>query len=351
MADDSRICSTCVFARPSDISKHGIERTQYEEGGSDTAYGIEFVGAFLASLFVTFFLLPWLIPRLKQKGIVGRDLNKPDKPEIAEMGGIAVVVGFLAGVSAIIALDGITDEDLLIASLSAIMGAAFVGMIDDLFDLPQGFKALLPFVIALPFATAVSQEVVIPHVAIINLGPWMVLAAAFAMTCAANAANMLEGFNGLGTGLGIVMSFTLLVLSIIHDRLDGIYVLVPLIGALVAFLWFNKHPAEVFPGDTMTLFMGATLAAAGLLSSLHVQTAVIFLPMIIEFALKVRGRFSAENYAQRSANGLLIYQGKIESLTHVFMRYFKVSEQTLVYWIWTIEVAICAIVIAVDLSL
>jgi UDP-N-acetylglucosamine--dolichyl-phosphate N-acetylglucosaminephosphotransferase len=300
---------------------------------------------------MTFILIPWLIPRLKERGIVGVDLNKPSKPKIAEMGGIAVVVGFFAGVSVLVALDGITDVDLLNVSLSAALGAAFVGMMDDLFDLRQRHKAFLPFVIALPFAVAADPHVVIPFVADIDLGPWMMLVAAFAVTCAANAANMLEGFNGLGTGLGITMSLTLVILSMVHNRMDGVYLLVPLLGALIAFLWFNKYPAKVFPGDTMMLFMGATIAIAGILSNLQVQTAFIFIPMILEFFLKLRGKFKAENYCSESGNGYLEYHGRIESLTHVFMKHLKVTEKELVALIWGIEVAMCALVISVDLLL
>ena len=300
---------------------------------------------------MTFLVLPWLIPRLKAKGIVGKDLNKPDTPEIAEMGGIAVVVGFFAGVGVLVSLDHISNIDLLNVSLSAALGAAFVGMMDDLFDLRQRHKAFLPFVISLPFASATDPHIVIPHVMEINFGPWMVLVAAFAVTCAANAANMLEGFNGLGTGLGIIMSLTLVILCVIHDRMDGVYLLVPLLGALTAFLYFNKYPARVFPGDTMMLFMGATIAVAGILSNIQVQTAFIFLPMIIEFFLKLRGHFKAENYCSEAGNGYLEYHGRIESLTHVFMKHLKVNEQELVALIWGIEIAVCALVISVDLVL
>jgi len=300
---------------------------------------------------MTFVIIPWLIPRLKARGVVGIDHNKPSKPEIAEMGGIAVVVGFFAGVSVLVALNGIQNVDLLNVSLSAVLGAAFVGMMDDLFDLRQRHKAFLPFVIALPFAAAADPHVVIPHVVQINFGPWMLLVGAFAITCAANAANMLEGFNGLGTGLGIIMALTLVILSIIHNRLDGVYLLVPLLGALIAFLYFNKSPASIFPGDTMTLFMGAAIAVAGMLSNLQVQTTFLFIPMIVEFFLKLRGHFEAENYCSESANGFLEYHGRIESLTHVFMKHLKVTEKELVALIWGIEVAMCAIVISVDLML
>jgi len=320
-------------------------------GGLIASNGIEFAAGFFVAMGVTFVVIPWLIPRLKDRGVVGKDLNKPSKPDIAEMGGIAVVVGFFTGVSVLVALNGITNIDLLNVSLSAALGAAFVGMMDDLFDLRQRHKSLLPFVIALPFAAAVDQHMVIPHVIEINFGPWMLLIAAFAVTCAANAANMLEGFNGLGTGMGIIMSLALIVLGVIHNRMDGVYILVPLLGSLIAFLWFNKCPAQVFPGDTMMLFMGATLAISGILSNLQVQTVFIFIPMIIEFFLKMRGQFKAENYCSEAGSGYLEYHGKIESLTHVFMKHLKVNEQELVALIWGIEIAMCAIVISVDLLL
>lgn len=318
-------------------------------GGLIASNGIEFAAGFFVALGMTFVVIPWLIPRLKARGVVGKDLNKPSKPDIAEMGGVAVVVGFFAGVSVLVALNGITNLDLLNVSLSAALGAAFVGMMDDLFDLRQRHKSFLPFVIALPFAAAVDQHVVIPHFIEISFGPWMLLVAAFAVTCAANAANMLEGFNGLGTGLGIIMSITLIILSIMHDRMDGVYLLVPLMGSLIAFLWFNKYPAQIFPGDTMMLFTGATLAVAGILSNLQVQTAFIFIPMIVEFFLKLRGHFKAENYCSEAGNGFLEYHGRIESLTHVFMKHLRVNERELVALIWGIEIAMCTIVISVDL--
>jgi hypothetical protein len=61
-----------------------------------TANSIEFIAGFFVAMAMTFVIIPWLIPRLKARGVVGIDLNKPSKPEVAEMGGIAVVVGFFA---------------------------------------------------------------------------------------------------------------------------------------------------------------------------------------------------------------------------------------------------------------
>ncbi len=304
---------------------------------------------FVAAFATTFFVIPWLIPRLKSRGMVGRDLNKPGTPEVAEMGGLAVVVGFFIGASLTLAIDGISRADLLNASFVAILGAAFVGMIDDIFNLRQNQKAFLPFVLALPLGATIGESIYVPFIGEWNFGPWMIIVAAIAVTCAANAANMLEGFNGLGTGLGIIMASTVTILCFVHKRYDALYVLIPLLGTLVAFLWFNKYPAKIFPGDTMMLFMGAAIAAAGLLSNLQVQTAFIFIPMIVEFALKTRGHFKAQNYCSKTRNGYLEYHGRIESMTHLFMRRYSLTERTLVELIWIIEGIICAVVIGVDL--
>jgi UDP-N-acetylglucosamine--dolichyl-phosphate N-acetylglucosaminephosphotransferase len=317
--------------------------------GSPLAEALSFIASFAVAVAMTFVVVPWLIPKLKARGVVGKDVNKPGQPEIAEMGGIAVVIGFFAGVGVGLAIDGATNEDLLNVSLSAALGAAFVGLIDDLFEIRQSQKAFFPFLLALPLGVTLNPVIYIPFIGEVDFSVWMIVIAPFAITCAANAANMLEGFNGLGTGLGIVMSCTLVSLALVHDRLDGLYLLVPLLGALVAFLWFNKYPSKIFPGDTLTLFSGATIAAAGMLSQLYIQTFFIFIPMMVEFFLKSRSNFQAENYSSNASNRHLEYHGKIESLTHIIMKHARVTERGLVFFIWGTEIMVCAIVIAFDL--
>ena len=307
------------------------------------------IGGLIVGTVTTFVIIPWLIPKLLEKGIAGIDWNKPSKPKIAEMGGIAVVIGFFAGISTVMMIDGIENTDLLYVSLSAILGAAFLGILDDMFELRQRQKAFFPFLLALPLGAVLDPEVYIPFIGLVDFGPFMLIAAPFAVSCAANAGNMLEGFNGLGVGLGIIMASTLVILSFHHDRLDGVCILAPLIGCLIAFLWFNKYPARIFPGDTLMLFMGAALAVAGMLSSLYIQTTVIFFPMIIEFFLKLRGHFKGENYSTHSSNGRLGYSGRIESLTHILMRRTFMREPVIVALLWCIEALLCAIVITVDL--
>jgi UDP-N-acetylglucosamine--dolichyl-phosphate N-acetylglucosaminephosphotransferase len=309
---------------------------------------LELSAGFVVAAGMTFVIVPWLIPKLIAKGMVGVDLNKPEKPNVAEMGGIAVVIGFFSGVSVLIALNGVTNIELLYISLTAAMSAAFVGIMDDIFDLRHRQKAFFPFLLAIPLGATLDSTLNLPLFGEVEVGFLMILAAPFAVTCAANAGNMLEGFNGLGTSLGIIMASTLAILAVYHEQTDGLFVLIPLIGGLTAFLWFNKYPARIFPGDTLMLFMGATIAIGGMLSSLYIQTTIIFIPMIVEFFLKLRGGFKAENYCSNAANGYLEYKGSIESITHVFMKHFRLTERRLVSVISAMEGCLCLVVIVID---
>lgn len=309
-----------------------------------------FIIAFIVSFVVTFISVKWLIVKLKDAGITGIDMNKPEKPEIPEMGGISVIIGTTIGIYLLLALYDIFEvgkplTHFLMASLITILGIGFIGIIDDLVDMRQSTKAVLPFLIAMPLGHYVSQIVTFPVIGGVDFGIAIYLIAPLAVTCAANSANMLEGFNGLGTGLGIIITVSLIILSIINDVRNGLYLFVPLLGALSAFLYFNKYPARIFPGDSLTLFMGGTIACGAFVSNLRFETLVLLSPMIVEFFLKVRGRFKGECFAKASENGILIHEGKIESLTHFVMDKFKVNEKKLVYIFWGFESLLAIIVI------
>ncbi len=274
------------------------------------------------------------------------------------MGGLAVVIGFVAGVSTFLIISNVLAEndsaleeleDLaapVLAVVLAVVGAALTGIMDDLFGLRQRIKAVIPFLFAIPVGVFTADKTTMTFVfTSIDFGILMILIAPFGVTCAANAGNMLEGFNGLGTGLGIIISVTLIIIAFLNGADDTLILLFPLLGALVAFLWFNRYPAKIFPGDTLTLFMGATLASAAILGDMKTIGAVLFIPMIIEFFLKLRGHFTGENYGVPDEEGFLSYEGKTESLTHIIMKRKKVKEWRLVMILWGMEAILCVIIL------
>ncbi|TET91171.1 MAG: hypothetical protein E3J35_04145 [Methanomassiliicoccales archaeon] len=319
-----------------------------------------FVIAALASSVTTFLTVPWLIRNLKNTSAVGRDLNKKDRPLIPEMGGLAVVIGFYVGVNVLtivvyVLVNGgngnffsswqrVISSPIFVLSLLAVLGAAVTGIMDDLFNLRQRVKAVLPFLFALPLGSAMVSMGNTTLLGM-DLGVLMLIIAPFGITAAANATNMLEGFNGLGTGLGIITTTTMIIISFTVGATEGLFLLFPLLGALIAFLWFNRYPARIFPGDSMTLFVGATIACAAIISNLKTLGAILLIPMIVEFFLKARGHFTGENYGKIQEDGTLSYKGRTESLAHLIMRRMRVNEKKLVYIFWGVEILICVLVI------
>ncbi len=305
-----------------------------------------FIVAAVASFITTFLVVPWLIKNLKNTIAVGRDHNKAGAPKIPEMGGLAVVIGFYVGVNVLTVWgeNGLSSS-IFYLSLLAVLGAAVTGIMDDLFSLRQRVKALLPFIFAIPLGSLMVEtgDTVLLTV---DFGILMLFIAPFGITSAANATNMLEGFNGLGAGMGIIITSAMIALSVALGRIEGLFLLLPLLGALVAFLWFNRYPAKIFPGDSMTLFVGATVACAAIIANLKTFGAVLFIPMIVEFFLKARGHFKGENYGTIEDDGNLSYDGRTESLAHVIMKRRRVNERQLVYILWGIEIVVSVIVVA-----
>lgn len=310
--------------------------------------------ALIVSFFTTMVTVPWLIKKLAEQGLVGIDQNKFNKPKIPEMGGLAVVIGFVAGVSTFLVIGNVLREEEtselaapVLAVVLAVVGAALTGIMDDLFGIRQRIKAVIPFLFAIPVGVFSADKTTMSFIIVAqDFGVFMVLIAPFGVTCAANAANMLEGFNGLGTGLGIIMTVTLIIISVLFGTDESLLLLFPLLGALIAFLYFNRFPAKIFPGDTLTLFMGATIACAAIVGDMKTIVAILFIPLIIEFFLKLKGHFHGENYGIPDKDGFLTYEDKIESLPHILMKGRKIKEQKLVLFLWGLEGIFCVIVLA-----
>lgn len=291
--------------------------------------------AFLVSLLVS----KWQIDTFSEAGLRGKDMHKKGEPEVAEMGGLASIVGFIVGLSLLLGEKSGIDDPIFLTAVIGIVGAGFIGMVDDMVAIRQRTKALLPFLFTLPFGIQMMGESIHFFGVTIDHPYILLLAVPFGVTCAANASNMLEGFNGLGAGLSIIAATTLIILIYLNDGTQyGLYILYPLLGAILGFGVFNIYPSRVFPGDTFTLFSGAAIGSAAIISDLITPGIILFIPMIIEFFLKFRGGFEAENFADRDKEGyLLSVHDETESITHWIVKHLRVKEWELVVVVWGIE--------------
>jgi UDP-N-acetylglucosamine--dolichyl-phosphate N-acetylglucosaminephosphotransferase len=274
----------------------------------------------LAPIFafvVTFLLTKRWIPVATRIGLVGKDMNKPNKPPVAEMGGIALVSGILAGLLYYIGLNtfylgqSVFNLDLL-AALCTVLILMFVGLIDDMLGwkigLSQWQKPLLTIPAALPLmvVSAGHSSVALPILGAVNLGLlYPLLLIPIGVIGASNGFNMLAGYNGLEAGMGIVIISAMSLLTYFTGTSWVAMIGAVTVAALVAFIYFNWYPAKIFPGNAFTYMIGAIIACIAILGNIEKFALVVFIPYYMDFILGSRGRMKVEAFAKVNSDGSL----------------------------------------------
>lgn len=314
----------------------------------------------------TYFMTPKIIIVLKNIGVVGHDIHKKNKPEVAELGGFPVLIGFLSGILLYVGFltfflkaDFSATSKILAATLTITIITLF-GTLDDLTSLLQkrkniggkinsekkvGFKQstkfLLPLAAAVPLAVVNSgvSSISIPFFGNVDLGIYYsLLIVPLGIFGASNATNMLAGMNGLTAGLGAVLVFALGVFAFLNGGILAAAIAFIFVGALIGFLKYNWCPAKIFPGDSLDYTIGAVAATVAILGNIEQFAVIAFIPWFIELILKARSRFKAESFGVLQSDGTLSAPyDKIYSLTHAVMHAGRFTEEQVVVIIIGIE--------------
>ncbi|MEK6191822.1 MAG: phospho-N-acetylmuramoyl-pentapeptide-transferase [Chloroflexota bacterium] len=211
------------------------------------------------------------------------------------MGGmlIVVVVMFLAMAMRL------EDESTLTPMLT-LVGVGILGAIDDFVNTRTGFgmrgryKLVWQTVVAILAAVYIQRHYDLTAINVPLVGQFeipillLVLFIAFAIVAASNAVNLTDGLDGLASGV-LVFSFVAYLLIALVG-VPGLKLSQPelavfcalLIGALMGFLWFNVHPAQIFMGDAGALALGATLAVVAVVTGQLLLLVIIGLVFVAE---------------------------------------------------------------------
>ncbi|MBQ2652228.1 MAG: multidrug transporter [Methanobrevibacter sp.] len=295
----------------------------------------------LLSFFVTRLLMPKIIKKLEEADIVGKDIHKSWKPVVAEMGGFGIIFGFVIGM-----FSGIYMHDLLafplVVVLVVILLVGMIGILDDLLALSSKSKFLLLFIAGLPLIWAAPP----------NVGLLYLITIPIALSIGSNLTNMLAGLNGIESGLGVISMASLTIACIILGKYDVTIISMSMLGALLAFLYFNRYPAKIFPGDTGTLIIGATIVCIAFIGRVKLIALIVLMPNIIDAALKfysagVMNR-SQQKPTQLNDDGKLVRpEVGFKSLIRLILRK-PIAEKDAVKIIWAIGIVfgILGIVVA-----
>jgi UDP-GlcNAc:undecaprenyl-phosphate GlcNAc-1-phosphate transferase len=190
---------------------------------------------------------------------------------------------------------GLTTID-VIALLGGGALAAFLGALDDYFDLRARWQFLAQLVLALVVvALGIGVDVIANPFGpgVIRLeGVFEVGFTVLWVLGMINSMNFIDGLDGLSSGVSIIaaVALGLISLTVAIDQPQVAVMCFAFAGAVLGFLRWNFHPAAVFAGTSGVFFFGFTLALLSILGTAKVAVALLVLgvPIIDTFWIIVR---------------------------------------------------------------
>jgi phospho-N-acetylmuramoyl-pentapeptide-transferase len=246
---------------------------------------VSILSAFVLALVAGPILIP-LLRRLKFGQNVRSDgpqshLKKTGTPA---MGGLIFLV-----VTVIVCLVFSKDKDMLLVLASTLL-FGLIGFADDYIKIVkkrslglrawQKIVAQLVVAIALTLVTSgvnqVGTSILIPFTGkFLDLGIMYMPFIIFIIIGTVNSVNLTDGLDGLAGGITVVVMGFFSVVALVSKN-EGILVFTgALIGALLGFLRFNSHPAQVFMGDTGSLALGGAVASLAVITRLPIFLVII----------------------------------------------------------------------------
>jgi len=122
----------------------------------------------------------------------------------------------------------------------------------------------------------------VPFIGTFNLGWWYVPFFIFVFVATTFSANEADGLDGLAGGTFLTSFGAYSIIAYQQGRWDLSAFCLAILGALLAFLWFNVPKASVFMGDTGAMALGAVLAAVAMITNTALLLPIIALPFVIE---------------------------------------------------------------------
>jgi len=243
---------------------------------------LEFALIFVASLITVLLIEPKIIEFMKKKQHTGRDVHKLEKVEVAESGGLGIILGIAVGTVVGVLFFPSSFLPLVSFVLSILIGG-IIGYLDDLKPLSAKVKPILIAGAGLPI---ILLQTYVPYLRLPFVGyarlfivyPLLIL---LGFSVASNAVNMLDIYNGSMPLTTSIVTGTLLIVSLISRNVIGILLTLITLGALLGYYKYNKYPAKVFSGDTGSLAVGSAITAIAVLARLEIIAVIAMIPFII----------------------------------------------------------------------
>jgi phospho-N-acetylmuramoyl-pentapeptide-transferase len=194
----------------------------------------------------------------------------------------------------------------VIAPLAALGFVGLLGAFDDYLNAKtgEGIRARQKMLWLVVVAGAAAFQIQrtynlqgfrVPFVGDVFIEPWLyIVFAAVAIVAASNGVNITDGLDGLAGGTLVFAYVAFLLIALLNqvpqpgggvgNQPNIAFLCSLIIGALLGFLWFNVHPAQIIMGDSGSLALGATLAVIALITGQILVLPLIGLIFVVETA-------------------------------------------------------------------
>ncbi len=276
-----------------------------------------------------------------------RKVNK--RENIPLLGGVAVATGVLAGLAAVLLshpdpgevaprIEGLLAGGLLVLAL---------GIVDDRWGLGAWPKLVVQIGAA---AIAIQSGYKIDHVsspidaAVLEFPIWLSWAVTTAwIVIVTNSVNLIDGLDGLCTGVSAIIAATLTVIAWQTGHPPGVALGLVLVGALLGFLPYNFPPARMFLGDTGALFIGYSLSLLALEGYGRVTLLTFLVPLL---ALAVPLLDTTLSIVRRLRHRTHIMQADKMHLHHRLLKEHEGSQRQAVLSIYFLTACFCLIAVS-----
>jgi phospho-N-acetylmuramoyl-pentapeptide-transferase len=241
-----------------------------------------------------------LIQLLREKGI-GKQIRVEGPSSHIVKSGTPTMGGllFIIPVVTITIAANLLGRYSILLPVGVLVSCAAVGGVDDMLNLVGGDKRGLSvrtkFVLLAVIGLSAGwilyrllgmDTLYFPRIGEFKVGVFFALIAALAVASSAHAVNLTDGLDGLAGGTAAVAFACYGVIAYLQHQSYLVTFCFTMVGAILAFLWYNAHPAQIFMGDVGSLTLGATLAVVALMTG-HILLLPIIGAIFVVEALSV----------------------------------------------------------------
>jgi len=279
---------------------------------------------YLIILIISFVVSVIIVPQIKKycekKGIYDYvNERKIHNGKIARLGGLGIFLGFVFAFIFVLIIDFKVKFNANLFILAMLI-AFLTGFIDDVYKIKARYKLILQLISGylVAFSGLQFEGITLISGLKISFGYFGYIVTILWVTGFMNAINLLDGMDGLASGIVMIASIFIAIIGLIQNNIVVVLLSFALFGSIAGFFVYNYPPAKIFMGDGGAYFLGFMYSVLPLIGIKKASTITVFLiPLVLLLIPIMDMLFVAHN---RFKNGYNIFIADKNHIHHKLMR-------------------------------